>query len=333
MAKKKNESSMDDFFSSMAKATGGDVLNEIDSVKYFIDSGNLAINYICSGRFIDGGIPGGKLTEIYGPSSSSKSLVGSNVLYGCQKINGIPILLDCENSANKEFIKKASHCDLKRVLRYTPQTLEDVFKQKYTSIDYIRKSEGKDIPIAIVYDSISVSPCAREFREIKLPDGYSEADFKRIVGAHEQPGERAKICSRELRKLNTVMEKNNATVVILNQTRNKIGTYGNPETTGGGGAALEFYASCRLRTQTLKKIEEKISSKSTRTLGVYVRVQNRKNKTHRPFISTDNVQLLFEHGINPVSGLLTCLLDSRKIEAKSAGNFTVKHRLTGMMFL
>ena len=134
MAKKKNESSMDDFFSSMAKATGGDVLNEIDSVKYFIDSGNLAINYICSGRFIDGGIPGGKLTEIYGPSSSSKSLVGSNVLYGCQKINGIPILLDCENSANKEFIKKASHCDLKRVLRYTPQTLEDVFKQKYNTI-------------------------------------------------------------------------------------------------------------------------------------------------------------------------------------------------------
>jgi len=328
MAKKKNESSMDDFFSSMAKATGGDVLNEIDSVKYFIDSGNLAINYICSGRFIDGGIPGGKLTEIYGPSSSSKSLVGSNVLYGCQKINGIPILLDCENSANKEFIKKASHCDLKRVLRYTPQTLEDVFKQKYTSIDYIRKAEGKDIPIAIVYDSISVSPCAREFREIKLPDGYTEADFKRIVGAHEQPGERAKICSRELRKLNTVMEKNNATVVILNQTRNKIGTYGNPETTGGGGAALEFYASCRLRTQTLKKIEEKISSKSTRTLGVYVRVQNRKNKTHRPFISTDNVQLLFEHGINPVSGLLTCLLDCRKIEAKSAGNFTVNPKLT-----
>lgn len=323
MARKKGEDNLDSFFTSMAQSTGGDVLNEIDSVKYFVDSGNLAINYICSGRFIDGGIPGGKLTEIFGPSSSSKSLVGSNILYGCQKSGGIPILLDCENSANKEFIKKASHCDLKKIIRYTPESLEEAFSKQYKAIDYIRENKGKDLPIAIVYDSISVSPSARELREVELPDGYSQADFKRIVGGHEQPGERAKICSRELRKLNSVMEKNNATVVILNQIRMKIGTYGNPETTAGGGAALEFYASCRLRTQTLKKIEEKISAKSSRTLGVYVRVQNRKNKAHRPFVSTDNVQLLFEHGINPVSGLLTCLLDARKIEQKSAGNFIV----------
>lgn len=323
MAKKKNDDSFDAFFSSMAQSTGGDVLNEIDSVKYFVDSGNLAINYICSGKFIDGGIPGGKLTEIYGPSSSSKSLVGSNILYGCQKVGGIPILLDCENSANKEFIKKASHCDLKKIVRYTPETLEEAFSKQYKAIDFIREKKGKEVPIAIIYDSISVSPSARELREVELPDGYTQADFKRIVGAHEQPGERAKICSRELRKLNSVMEKNNATVVILNQIRNKIGTYGNPETTAGGGAALEFYASCRLRTQTLKRIEEKISAKTSRTLGVYVRIQNRKNKTHRPFVSTDNIQLLFEHGINPVSGLLTCLLDCRKIEQKSAGNFIV----------
>lgn len=323
MARKKGEDNLDSFFTGMAQSTGGDVLNDIDSIKYFVDSGNLAINYICSGKFIDGGIPGGKLTEIFGPSSSAKSLVGSNILYGCQKSNGIPILLDCENSANKEFIKKASHCDLKKIIRYTPESLEEAFSKQYKAIDYIRENKSKDVPIAIIYDSISVSPSARELREVELPEGYTQAEFKRIVGGNEQPGERAKICSRELRKLNSVMEKNNATVVILNQIRNKIGAYGNPETTAGGGAALEFYASCRLRTQILKKIEEKMSSKNSRFLGVYFRVQNRKNKTHRPFISTDNVQLIFEHGINPVSGLLTCLLDARRIEQKSAGNFVV----------
>ena len=105
MAKKKSESIDDGFFESLAEATGGDVLDQIDSIKYFVDTGSLAINYICSGQFITGGIPGGKLTEIYGPNSSSKSLIGANILFGTQKMKGIPVLIDCENSANKEFIQ------------------------------------------------------------------------------------------------------------------------------------------------------------------------------------------------------------------------------------
>ena len=72
MAKKK-VGEEDSFFQDLASKTGGDIVANIDSVKYFVDAGNLAVNYICSGRFMGGGIPGGKLTEIYGPSSSSKS--------------------------------------------------------------------------------------------------------------------------------------------------------------------------------------------------------------------------------------------------------------------
>jgi hypothetical protein len=124
----------DDFFAELAESTGGDVLDDIDSVSYFVDTGNLALNYICSGEFITGGVPGGKLTEIYGPSSSSKSLVGTNILYGCQKMGGVPILVDCENSANKEFIQRASHCNLKRIVRYTPDSLEKVFHKMYLAI-------------------------------------------------------------------------------------------------------------------------------------------------------------------------------------------------------
>ena len=130
MARKKNVENVDDFdnfFEELAEKTGGDVLDKIDSVKYFVDTGSLALNYICSGKFIGGGVPGGKLTEIYGPSSSSKSLIGTNILFGCQRARGIPVLMDCENSANKEFITKASHCNLKRIARYTPETLEEVF--------------------------------------------------------------------------------------------------------------------------------------------------------------------------------------------------------------
>lgn len=331
MAKRKAVVDVDDeFFQEFAEKTDGAVLDAIDSVKYFVDSGSLAINYICSGKFIGGGVPGGKLTEIYGPNSSSKSLIGTNILFGCQKKQGIPVLEDCENSANKEFIKTASHCDLKKIVRHTPQTLEDVFTKMYKSIEFIRQKKGNDVQIAIVYDSIGVSPSARELREVKLPEKYTQEQFKKLVGGKEQPGERAKICSREFRKLNTVMENNDATVIILNQTRDKIGVmYGNPKTTAGGGNALPFYASCRLETSTMKKIERKITAKKKKILGINIRVKNVKNKTHRPFVESENIRLLFDHGIDPVSGLLSCLLDAERIEIKGAGNFSVKEPWAG----
>jgi recombination protein RecA len=338
MAKKKAanaaDSVDDDFFESLAQDTGGDVLDTIDSVKYFVDTGSLAINYICSGQFITGGIPGGKLTEIYGPNSSSKSLLGANILFGTQRAKGVAVLMDCENSANKEFIKSASHCNVKRIVRHTPQSLEQVFTKMYKVIEKAREKIPMETPIVIVYDSIGVSPSERELREVQLPETYSAAEFKRIVGGHEQPGERAKICSREFRKLNTVMEKNNATVVILNQTRAKIGGYApmgqQALTTAGGGNALPFYASCRLETRTQMKIERKITTKKKKILGINVKLKNVKNKTHRPFIESDNIQLLFDKGINPLSGLLSCLLDAERIEMKgSGGNFSVKEPWAG----
>lgn len=329
MAKKKPESVDDSFFESLAEETGGDVLDSIDSVKYFVDTGSLALNYICSGKFITGGIPGGKLTEIYGPNSSSKSLIGANILFGTQKMKGIPVLMDCENSANKEFIQSASHCNLKRIVRHTPETLEDVFAKMYKVCEKAREKTTNEVPIVIVYDSIGVSPSARELREVELPENFTKTEFKAIVGGHEQPGERAKICSRELRKLNTVMERCNATVVILNQTRDKIGTYVPTKTTAGGGNALPFYASCRLETKTMQKIEKKISGSKKKILGINVKLKNQKNKTHRPFVESENVQLLFDKGINPISGLLSCLLDAERVEVMKAGNFLVKPEFAG----
>lgn len=331
---KKNASvSDDDIFEQMAAETGGEVVGDGEKASnYYIDTGNLAINYCCSGRFINGGVPGGRLTEIYGPSASSKSLIGTNLLFGCQKLGGIPILIDSENAVNKDFIKKASHADLNKIIRYTPETLEKCFHTMYRAIEFVRKNEKyKDKPIVIIYDSISVSPCAREFREVDLPEGYSKEQFKKIVGGNEQPGERAKICSKELRKLNTVMEENNVSVVIMNQIRDKIGVlYGNPETTAGGGNALPFYASLRFRTQTQKKIEEKVAGLAKKkSIGINLKIQNKKNRSVRPFIEVENIPLFFEKGINPIGGLLGALLDADRLEAGGAGNFRIKPEYIG----
>ena len=229
MAKKKtNDMSldMDDIFGSLAEETGGDILSELESVNYRIDTGNLAINYSCSGKFIGGGIPGGRITEAYGPEASGKSLIGSNVLSSAQRMGAWTILIDCENATNGEFMERVSHLNLKRVLRYAPPTLERAFRQIHVSTLAIREREKKlgiDVkPIVVVFDSLTVPPCERELKENDLPLDYTAADWKKTVGRKEQPGERAKVISAEMRKLQSMVVDQNVSVYVINQTRDKI---------------------------------------------------------------------------------------------------------------
>lgn len=326
MAKKKDAGKTEeDLFAQIAADTGGDVLSDREAITYFIDTGNLATNYVISGRFINGGFPGQKIIEMYGPSSSGKSLIAANALYGCQKLGGWPIILDCENATNSEFMERVSHLNLGRVLRYTPTTLEDAFLTIYDTVKKIRAVKDMDVPIVIIYDSISVSPCARELKETELPKDYKPSDWKKIVGRQEQPGERAKICSKELRKMGSMLEKFNVTLIVINQTREKIGVlYGNPETTGGGGNALPFYASIRLRTSTKKKIENK---RLGTFAGVNMHIKNVKNRAFSPFRETEGVQLFFDTGINPISGILTALLQAERIQGKGGNYFVMPQYL------
>lgn len=325
MAKKKNGSS---FASRIATLTGGDTLNDLGTIKGHIDSGNLAYNYACSGKFIGGGIPRGRITEIYGPSSSGKSLIAANILHGCQMLGGHLVLLDAENAANSEFMERVSRIDLSKIVCYGPQkieTLEKCFRMMHVVTKNIRDLEKEDgldpKPITIVYDSIASSPCERELRETNLPFDYTPGDWKKIVGRNEQPGERAKICSAEFRKLTPMVAENDVALVVLNQTREKIGVlYGSPETTAGGGKALEFYSSLRVRTQAKKKIEDK---RLETFAGINMAVKNVKNRTFRPFIEAEDVKLYFALGVDPISGLLKCLMQDERIHMKSAGNWEV----------
>ena len=323
MAKKKSdELNFDDVFAEIAASTGGDVLEDLDDVKFFIDTGNLAVNYSCSGRFIYGGIPGDRITEAYGPEAYGKSLVGSNVLFGCQQLDGWAIILDCENATNADFMKAVSHLNIKRVLRYAPPSLERAFRQIHVATKAIREKEIKlgieRRPIIVVFDSLTVPPCERELKENNLPMDYNLADWKKIVGRQEQPGERAKIISAELRKLQQMIVKEHVTVYIINQTRSKIGImYGNPETTPGG-EAMKFYASLRLRTAAKKKIEHKTLEKFS---GINMQVKNIKNRSFRPFVVADDVKLYWEQGIDPISGLLSCLIEGERVSGK--GNYSV----------
>lgn len=320
------KNNIEDFdYEGFANEVGGEVLSEVEPVKQWVDTGNLALNFLCSGKFYGGGVPSGKIVEIFGASSSCKTLLAQNVLKGCQKANGLPIFLDAENTISKDFAEKVSHLDTKKVIVVRADTLQKAFGKIH---EVVRKSVshyGLERPIVIVYDSIAVSPSEREFAETKVEEGTSKKQRKEMGAGKEQPGERARICSSELRKLNPVLYANNTTVVFINQIRQKIGVmFGSPDTTAGGGKGLEFYCSIRLRTYASKKLKDS----SGNIVGMRVTVSNVKNKCFRPFIQARDMNLYFDKGINPLSGLLDLLVGEKRVVASSKGNYVVSSTIS-----
>jgi len=318
MARKKNTD--DEFFAELAKDTGSMLLEGYGSSKYFVDTGNLALNYINSGKFIKGGIPTG-ITEIYGPPASSKSLIAYIVLGACQRMGGYAVLLDCERAANEGFAVSAGHVDEKRLILNQPLFIEAV-SAKVTSITKkIREAKGQEPPIVFVWDSIGVTSCEREWKENSLPEKYTKEEFKKIVGGKEQPGERAKAAGKFLRKINPFLDENNASLLVINQIRDKIGVlYGSPETTAGGGKALPFYANCRIRTATQKDLGDK---KKNTQIGIKLKVQNKKSRSCKPYMWTEGVQLYFDYGLNPLSGMVTMLIAAGRIESSGKGKYKI----------
>lgn len=324
MAKKKatkqTDSVKDDFFSKIAKSTGGNTLDVAGIVPYFINTGNLALNFICSGKFIGGGIPGGRITEVYGPPQTSKSLLGFCCLAACQRMGGIAILLDCERAANAQFAESAGHVKTSELITFEPVSIEQVEAKIIAATKAIREHYGTEKPILFVWDSIGVTPTEREWGEIDLPENPTKAQIK-AAGGSERPGERAKASGDLLRKINPFMNENNATLFVINQTRNKIGVlYGSPETTAGGGEALKFYASTRLRTSIQKVIE----TKNGLPLGVNLSFQNKKSRSCIPGVKTNGVQLFFAEGINPVGGVMSLFLATgRVVKTTGQGKYKV----------
>jgi RecA/RadA recombinase len=323
MAKlKKNEK---DILSEILNETGGETLRTAGQVPYFVDTGNLAINYACSGKFLSGGFPGGRIIEAFGPEASGKSFLGYCFMHSVQQMNGIAILLDCERSSGAEFAERCGHVNPDALIVYDPVTLEQVEKKITTAVNKIR-SVFPDKPIGIVWDSIGVNPTDREWSGIDLPENPTKQQIAE-AGGNERPGERAKAANKVLRSLNPFLNNNNATLYVINQVRKKIGViYGNDETTSGGGEALKFYASLRLRCGAPKSFQDK---NTKLPLGVNMSITNKKNRHFTPGVKIENVPLFFNTGINPLGGLMDALLMGERIEATTKGRYRVLPQWSG----